>query len=570
MPVETPPPSSNAQLEAAVTRVREGAAEFTRLSLDERIALLQRLRDGYAEVAEASVRLACEAKGIDFQSPMSGEEWLAGPMVTLRVLRLTEAALRDVRDFGAPRVPKSALRTLPDGRLAVRVFPQDAFDSVLLAKHVGEVYLQPGVTAENLAQHQAAFYRKPHGGRVCAVLGAGNVNAIPPTDVVYKLFVEGTVCVLKMNPVNAYLGPLIERAFAPLIARGFFAVVHGGAAEGSFLVNHPAFDEVHITGSDKTHDAMVWGPPGAEREARKAKQTPLLQKDITSELGNISPVIVVPGPWDDATLAWQARNVAGMVCNNASFNCNSAKLLVTSRSWGQRAAFLEGVGGAMAQGGVRQAWYPGAKERWDAFVDGRPHVKVVGDAQPGQLPYALITDVDAQAANERIFTQEPWCTVLSETALEPTQVDAFCARATTFCNEQVWGTLAAMVLVHPSTMADPQAAAAVETMLRELKYGSVVVNTWAGACFALGSAPWGGHPSSSLTDIQSGCGWVHNTFMFDGLEKFVLRAPAKNFPINPWFPGHRTQHTLGRRLTDFEYQPSWLKVPGVALAAMGG
>jgi acyl-CoA reductase-like NAD-dependent aldehyde dehydrogenase len=568
--VAIPPPMPLSQLDTIVSRIKENASAFARTSIDERVAFLRQLRDGYMRIAEQSVRLACAYKGVPFESPASGEEWLGGPMVTLRVLRLTEEALVEVKRFGAPRVKDSWLRELPDGRLAVRTFPSDPFDSVLLAKHVGEAYMLAGVTRKNLVEHQAGHYRTPHQGRVCLVLGAGNVNAIPPTDVVWKMFAEGTVCVLKMNPVNAYLGPLIEQAFAPLVARGFFAVVYGGAEEGAYLTSHAAIDEIHITGSDKTHDLMVWGPPGPQREARQAKNEPLLKKDITSELGNISPVIVVPGPWDEGSLAFQARNVGGMVCNNASFNCNSAKLLVTSKAWSQRQNFLAKVEQAIATGGVRSAYYPGATDRWRQFVEGRKNVKLIGQAKEGELSYAMITDVDRSNPQDRVFTQEPWCTVLSETAFESSEVATFCDEATAFVNEKVWGTLAAMVLVHPKTMENPAEADAVERMIRELRYGAVVVNTWAGAVFGLGNAPWGGHPSTTLANIQSGRGWVHNSFLLEDVEKFVLRAPAKNFPISPWFPGHRTQHLLGRRLTEFEYAPSWLKVPLVAAAGLRG
>ena len=48
-------------------------------------------------------------------------------------------------------------------------------------------------------------------------------------DALYKMFVEGMVCVLKMNPVNEYLGPYLERALEPLIARGYLRIVYGGA-----------------------------------------------------------------------------------------------------------------------------------------------------------------------------------------------------------------------------------------------------------------------------------------------------------------------------------------------------
>ena len=112
-------------------------------------------------------------------------------------------------------------------------------------------------------------------------------------------------------------------------------------------------------------------------------------------------------------------------------------------------------------------------------------------------------------------------------------------------------------------------SAAVEKAIRDLRYGAVAVNTWPAAVFALGSLPWGGHPSVSPQDIQSGLGWVHNTYMFEDIEKAVLRAPAHPASRpSPWVPGHRGVATLGRRLADFELAPSWLKVPGIAAAAM--
>lgn len=555
------------QLDAVVQRVKASAEKWARLPIRDRIRLAEQMRDGYYAIAEESVRAACIAKGIDPDGPMSGEEWLGGPMVTLRILRLTAEALREVQRSGAPQIERKQLRTLPDGRLAVLVHPRSMLDAVLLQGHVAENHMQPGVTADNLNEHQASFYRRPHGGRVCVVLGGGNVNAIPPTDVIYKLFVEGTVCILKMNPVNAYLGPFIERAFRAAIDQGYLAVTYGGAEEGGHLIHHPMVDEVHITGSDKTHDAMVWGPPGPEREARKQRNEPALRKEISSELGNISPVIVVPGPFSSSELAFQSDNIAGMVVNNASFNCNSAKLLVTSRTWNQRLGLLDGIAAGIAKGRVRKAYYPGAEDRWKQFTDGRAGLRLIGNAGAGELSYALIPDVNPDNAEDRVFKQEPWCAVLSETALPGDDVASFLDRAVKLVNERVWGTLCATLVVHPKTMADPQSAAAIEKAIRELRYGAVCINTWPGAVFGLGTTPWGAHPSSTLQDIQSGRGWVHNTLMLDEIEKCVLRAPVKVFPVMPWFPGHRTVHTLARRLCDFEMSPGWLKVPGLAAAA---
>ena len=55
------------------------------------------------------------------------------------------------------------------------------------------------------------------------------------------------------------------------------------------------------------------------------------QKRITAELGNISPVIIVPGAWTEKELNFQAANIAGMIDHNASFNCTTPRLLVTSK-----------------------------------------------------------------------------------------------------------------------------------------------------------------------------------------------------------------------------------------------
>ena len=80
------------------------------------------------------------------------------------------------------------------------------------------------------------------------------------------------------------------------------------------------------------------GARPAPSETRKAPQNdPVLKKSITSELGNVSPVMIVPGDYTEEELWFQARNVATMVVNNASFNCNAAKMLVTAARMGQGA-----------------------------------------------------------------------------------------------------------------------------------------------------------------------------------------------------------------------------------------
>ncbi len=564
-----PRPTERSRMEEALSRVRERAGEWARLPVREKIALARSLQAGTARVAERSVAAACAAKGIPTGSPLEGEEWLTGPYVTLRLLAQVIHSLEGVERTGTTPVPRPD-RTA-DGRLSVRVFPGNWLDSMLVMGATGDVLLEEGVGQAELDETRARFYRRPdHQGRVCLVLGAGNVNSIAPADVVTKMFNEGKACVLKLNPVNAYLGPFIEDAFAQAVARGFLAVVQGGAEEGAFLARHPAVDEVHITGSDRTHDLLVWGPPGPERTERMARGTPLLSKEITSEIGNVTPVILVPGPYTDRQLAWQAESVAGTVTQNASFNCVAGKVLLTPRGWPARERFLDLVMGRMALVPARRAWYPGAAERWSAFTAGRDGVRRTESGGDGTLPWTLIPGLDAGDRDERAFRTEPFCSVISEVPLAGPDPVEFLDRAVEFCNGRLWGTLAAMLVVHPATLADPATGPAVERAIARLRYGTVGVNVWPGLSFAVGNTPWGAAPGSTLTDIQSGRGWVHNTLMLERVEKVVLRHPVTGPVKLPWFPSHRANHLLGRRLTSLAATGSLLNLPGVVSAALRG
>jgi aldehyde dehydrogenase (NAD(P)+) len=391
-------------------------------------------------------------------------------------------------------------------------------------------------------------------------------------DVITKLFNEGKVCLLKMNPVNAYLGPFLEQAFADAVAEGFVAIAYGGAEEGGYLANHPGIDEVHLTGSDRTYDMIVWGPPGPEREARKAQGRPLLDKPVTAELGNVSPVLVVPGPYTAKQLAFQAEMVAGAVTNNASFNCNSAKMLVTPKGWGQRAALLDGLARSLSAAETRVAYYPGADARWRELTHGRDDVRRFGSEGEGRLPWTLMAGLDAADVAESAFSTEPFCSIISETEIGSTDPIEFLDRAVDFANNRLWGTLSAQLVVHPKLMKDPRTAAAVERAITRLRYGAVAVNTWPAFVYAYGTPPWGAHPSSTPRDIQSGSGWVHNAVMIEPaqIEKAVLRHPITVFPKPAIFPTHRAAHTLLRRLSYLEERLAVGRLPGVLSAAMAG
>jgi acyl-CoA reductase-like NAD-dependent aldehyde dehydrogenase len=562
-------PTTQRQLDEAVTRLREAGPAFARVSIPDRIALARSMQAGYVRAADQIVRAACIAKGIPAGTPTEGEEWATGPWPVIRQLRLVADSLASLQRTG--NTPIGLVSRAADERLIVRVFPANTIDGVLFAGITVDVRMQAGVTEATMHATRAPFYRgSRHDGRTVLILGAGNLTCIPVMDVVTKLFNEGKVCLLKMSPINAYAGPLVEAAFAEAIQRGYLAVVYGGADEGGYLAHHPGVDEVHLTGSSASYDALVWGPPGPERESRKARGTPLLTKPVTAELGNVSPVLIVPGPYKDRELAFQAESIAGALAHNVGFNCNTPRVLVTPRGWAARASVLDGVERALGAAPTRVAYYPGAEDRWRQLTRGRAGARTVGQTGSDRLPWTLLPGLDATDSGETAFTDEPFCPALVETEVGSDDPLGFLERAVEFANNRLWGTLSADLVVHPASLKDPRIAEAVERAVARLRYGVVTLNAWSGFAFVYGTPPWGAYPGARSSDIQSGTGWVHNTAMLEGIEKAVLRHPLTMVPKPATFPSHRTAHIVNRRLTYLDERASWAKVPGVIAAAMRG
>jgi hypothetical protein len=565
-------PTSREAMDQAVALLQERKRAFAALSISNRLELLHRLAHDTFAVAAEQAAAACAAKGIDPTSPRAAEEWLGGPMTTLRNVRLLHDSLSQTARWGHPQLNPNAVRLREDGQVVVDVFPLGFDDKLLFSGFRGEIWMDPALRAHELVGTMARIYQPSQTqaeGAVALVLGAGNVASIGPMDVLYKLFVENQVCILKMNPVNEYLGPFVERGFRALIEAGYLKVVYGGADEGSYLVQHPGVEEIHITGSDFVHDIIVWGPPGEGQRQRKAEGRKEVNKRITSELGCVTPVIITPGRWTDAELDFQAQNVATMMTNNASFNCNAAKVLVTSAAWPQRDAFLKRLQAILAEIPTRLPYYPGAGQRFDRFLTQYGSQSVtIGERTPDRLPWALIPGLDVTQTDQMAFTTEAWCGVLAEAPLPESDPAAFLKAAVKFCNQRLWGTLSCSLLIDPRT--EKAASAALEQAIADLRYGSVAVNHWAALSYGLVVTTWGAFPGHTLEDIGSGIGVVHNTMMFEHPQKSVIRGPFKIAPKPPWFATHRNALAVAQRLTRYEYKPSLWQIPGVAINAFKG
>ena len=570
-----PQATSPSVLDAALDDLRGGKDRWAVLPVRDKVALLLALRSRMKGVAQEWVDLSARAKHLDPASPWVGEEWVTGPWALAAAINGYRRTL-DLLARG--RVPEfRRTRTRADGQLVVEVFPRDLLGWLLLNGCSSEVWMQPEVTRATLGDHIASFYRRPGpAGAVALVLGAGNVNAIAPLDGLHMLFALGRVVLLKMNPVNDYLGPLLEEVFAPLVEQGYFRVAYGGADVGAYLAAHELVDAVHITGSARSHDAIVFGagPEGAER---KRLGRPVLGKPITSELGGVGPCIVVPGPWSDADIRFQAEHIATMKLHNSGHNCVATQVLVLPRRWDRSERLLDALRQVMRSLPPRAAFYPGSAERCHDAIAAHPNAEGLGG---GEVERTLVAGVDAAESAEVCFREEVFGPVLAQTSLEGDTAAEFLARAVAFANDRLSGTLGVTLLVHPRTQR--QLGPALERAVADLRYGAVGVNLWNAAAFLLTESPWGAYPGHPPGDIQSGSGFVHNTLLLDGVQKTVVRGPFYPFPRGwvhgnfslmprpPWFVSNRTARTTMRRFAYSAMSPGYRHLPGIFASALFG
>jgi acyl-CoA reductase-like NAD-dependent aldehyde dehydrogenase len=545
------------EIDRSISRLSDNRSRWEQTSIPQRLEYLQACLDRTLAVAEAWTLAACQAKGIDPKSSLAGEEWVAGPISIGRNIRLLMNSLQ----AGGQLVPPKTWQR-EDGQIVAQVLPANPIERLLYLGYRAEVWLEPGA-----ALTQGRIYREPTAAKVALVLGAGNVSSIVAMDVLSKLFNENQVPIVKMNPVNAYVGTHLAQAFEPLMRDGFLEIVYGGVEVGKYLCQHPQIETIHITGSHKTHDAIVWGASEIEQQECKAANYPSITKPVTSELGCVTPILVVPGKWSPADLTFQARQVASTIAHNASFNCVSGQVLVTAAGWAQQAEFLAAVKRELAAIPPRQAYYPGAQDRYQAFLDRYPQSEPLGTRTPAIVPWTLIPDVPS-VAGEYALTEEAFCGVLAQVSIDADTAPDFLTKAVEFANDRVWGTLSCTLLI--DTQTQQKYHAELDAAIASLKYGAIGVNIWSGMIFYFGATTWGAYPGNTVADIGSGIGFVHNSYLFDRPQKSVAYAPFRIFPTPAWFATHQNLLGMARQLLKFEADPSWQNLPGVVMAALRG
>ncbi|MEX0953235.1 MAG: aldehyde dehydrogenase family protein [Nitriliruptoraceae bacterium] len=562
----------------ALATLRAHADDWAREDAVVRIALLDELRMTTLAAARPWVGALAQAKGHPDDPVVRGEEWIAGILPVLRNLLLLRTTLDDVVRTGGPRPPATSRGA--DGAVRVALLPAHRLDALLVPGFTAQARLTADVDEASVtgpgrdtrAGHDPATGEVR--GEVALVLGAGNVASIAPMDVLHQLFVERRVVLLKPSPVCPWLGAHLAEAFEPLVRRGVLRIVQGGAEVGEALIGHPEINAVHLTGSADTHGRVL----ASVRQRPDAADVP-----VTAELGSVTPVIVVPGPWSRSDLRHQGHNIASMLVNNAGYNCVSARALIGHRSWSGRRALLEAVRSSLAEARPRVGWYPGAREQWHELVDGDPRARFVGPTEEPWIPWTLLAGLGADDVDHPLFTGEVFAPILGEVELDVGRsVPDFLDAAVDLCNDDLWGTLAVTIIVHPRSLVDAAVAVAVERAIDRLRYGTVLVNHHPGVAFGLGCTPWGAAPAPVDDDVpagdargpssgtDSGLGFVHDTYLLRDVEKVVVRGPFRPRITPIWFHTRRGTDRLGERAARLLASDDPRHLPAVLLEAVRG
>ena len=563
-------------VDQALQDLTEGEKAWAKTSLADRLRLLADTRQRVIDNAHQWVQAAAfQIKKLDTESPLVGEEWISGPYAVAGAIASLIASLEQLQAGQSP-LQDAEFGVTPGGRTTVSVLPLNIFDKLLLSGFSAELWLQPGVDKAEALRTAGLAQRDPSRTQgVGAVLGAGNITSIAPLDTLYELFANNRVVALKLNPITDPLLPVFTQVLQPFIAIGAVRILTGGADVGTYLVHHQLVDHVHMTGSSVTHDAIVFGT-GEEGAQRKAANQPVLDKAITSELGGVSPTIVVPGQWSSSDIEFQTRHIATQRLHNNGYNCIASQVVVLSKAWPQRQEFLAALRKAVDEAPSRPAYYPGSDDRVAGAQQSYPGAERLG--QNGAR--VLVVDPEDRTALLRTEYFGPVLGVIELDVANDPDGALFLQEAARVANDEFVGTLGVNVLAHPDTIKS--LGSHFDTLVEDLRYGTVAINAWTGVGYLTPSATWGAFPGHVLNDVQSGIGVVHNGFLVEKPERTVVRGPFRPFPRSfahgewalspkpPWFVSNATAAGTGELLVDFAGKPSLLKVPRIFISALRG
>ena len=354
---------------------------------------------------------------------------------------------------------------------------------------------------------------------------------------------------LKLNPVNEYLKPVFEKVFENFISRGFMVVTTGDINVSSYMTAHSGITNMHLTGSDKTYENIVYGSTLNEKDKGKKTLSKKNKKPFTTELGNVTPFIIHPGKWSTSEIKFQARKIVTAKLNNNGFNCIAAQVIVLPKNWKQSQQLVRAIKKQLATEKDRLAYYPNSTETLKRLKSNKTIF------QENDLTCAtphLTKDLDL---NDYYEKNEVWSSTLFFKYLEHDNDLDYVNKAISYVNQDVWGNLGVAVLIkkHDSKKVKD----ITKNYVDNLKYGTIAINEWPALGFIIPTMPWGGYPGNKDSDIQSGQGYVHNAYFFESPLKGVLYSKFKLPIVDPvWFTSNKKGSKVFKYLTYYQIENS--------------
>lgn len=545
---------SSIQIDRNISKLRVHSIEFTDISNQELITLLEETIQNIRTISYYWVSISSEKKGITHK-PKEGEEWISGPFASIIAIQYFIEFLKDPSNFDTSKYNKV--------EHSYNVFPNKLIERLTLPFISAQVTFPKNVNIKQIQEYRGFSNRfDKFTPKISLVLGAGNVSSIPFLDTLYQMIAHRSVVLLKLNPVNDYLQPVFEQIFENFISRGFLVITKGDIEASNYMSNHSGVSQIHLTGSNFTYEQIVYGRKLTEKE-RTLKALPKLnKKSITSELGNITPFIIHPGNWTKSEIKYQARKIVTAKLNNSGFNCIAAQVIVLPKDWRHTEQLKEFIKYYMKKVGDTTSYYPGANENLKYLKSKKNYEQLNNDSC--STPF-LISELDLDPT---YAIKEVWSTALYFKELAFETYEDFADKSIHYVNNELWGNLGVSVIIKNHNKKSNKEV--LNKYKKDLKFGTVAINEWSAVAFLIPSMPWGGYPGNRDNDIQSGQGYVHNSYFFENVEKGIVETKFRISKLidPPWFCTNKKAHRIFKHLTYFQANNSKINLLKLIFSAV--
>ena len=536
-----------------ITTLRTKSKEFNSISNVQLASMLEETISNIKEVSFFWATICSDNKGTT-KTPAEGEEWLGGPFASVLATQYYIKSLTNDDDLAEKKYNSE--------ENSYKVFPNNFTERITFPFIDAKVIFNKSMSFDDINKYRGFSKRYDIDPSITLVLGAGNFSSIPYLDVLYHLITRKSVILLKLNPVNEYLKPVFEKVFQNFIERGYIIVTTGNIDESKYMATHPGINHIHLTGSDKTFEDIVYGRELTEKERRSKSLSKVNNKPITSELGNVTPIIIHPGKWSTSDIKYQARKIVTAKLNNNGFNCIAAQVVVLPDGWGQTETLIKYVKHYMSKAKERKAYYPESIERLEKLEKDKGYERV--NALSCVTPH-LTREIKAYSKFE---INEVWSSTIYFKKIEYTSVEDFANKAIDYCNDELWGNLGVSIIIKDH---DKKFNKHITNLyIDKLNYGTVAINEWAAIGYIIPQLPWGGFPGNRDNDIQSGQSVVHNSMLFESPLKGVVNTKFRISRIidPPWFVTNKKARRLFKNLTYYQIHNSNINFLKLIFAAL--